>query len=291
MRLRRAAALLFATSSLAAIAPMLRTSAQIVPRGSIPRDLRLERDPIVWVPEGGFRMGASRTDLFFAMFLCQDDHDLVESCAEHRFSHERGTRRVRLPAFGIDRTEVSQAAWRRCVVAGRCVPPRIDESVGRDELPVAGITEEEAASYCAFAGGRLPAEAEWEKAARGDSLRRFPWGRLYHARLANHGRPPQRPDASDGYLHAAPVGSFPDGASPYGVLDMAGNVMEWTSSAPSARDFEALGHARADPGEYRIVRGGSWSHPAVDLRVTHRGLVLARNAHPDLGVRCAYDAR
>jgi formylglycine-generating enzyme required for sulfatase activity len=257
-------------------------------------DVRVESSPIVWIPEGPFTMGASESDLSFAIELCQDEHELAvaEGCTRERFAHELPPRRVYLRAFGIDRTEVTQAAWRRCVAAGRCVPPRVtdaDARFGADALPVVAIRWDEAARYCEFVGGRLPTEEEWEKAARGDSRRRFPWGRRYHSRLANHGRPPRRPDPGDGYRFAAPVGSFPDGASPYGVLDMAGNVWEWTASAPTARDFEVLGHRGADPGVYRILRGGSWAHPAVALRVTHRAFMPATDARSDVGVRCAYD--
>jgi sulfatase modifying factor 1 len=196
----------------------------------VPGDaLAIARDPIVWIDEGEVTLGATRTDVAFAILLCQDEHDLAvaEGCAAGRFAHELGTRRVHLPTFGIDRTEVTHAAWRRCMAAGRCVPPRVagdDPRLSADAMPVSGITLAEAADYCAHAGGRLPTEEEWEKAARGDSARRFPWGSHYHARLANHGRPPLRPDPGDGFRWAAPVGSFPDGASPYGVLDMAGNV-------------------------------------------------------------------
>jgi formylglycine-generating enzyme required for sulfatase activity len=178
------------------------------------------------------------------------------------------------------------------VAAGRCVPPRLDDTdprLGGDAMPVAGIGWAEAVAYRAFVGGRMPTEQEWEKAARGDSRRRFPWGRYYHPRLANHGRPPRRPDGSDGFRFAAPVASFPDGASPYGVLDMAGNVWKWTASAPTARDFEVLGHRRVDPHRYRILRGGSWAHPAVALRVTHRSFLSVEDARSDLGFRCAYD--
>ncbi len=256
--------------------------------------LQLERDPIVWIDEGDFTFGATPTDVAFAILLCQEEHDLAvaEGCASQRFRHELGARRVSLPTFGIDRTEVTHGAWRRCMAAGRCLPSRIDADdprVGQGAMPVAGITQAEAATYCAWAGGRLPTEEEWEKAARGDSRRRFPWGRFYHARLANRGRPPLRPDPADGFRWAAPVGSFPDGASAYGVLDMAGNVYEWTSSVPSAADFEALGFASQDTAPYRVLRGGSWSHPAAALRVTHRGLLLATDARIDVGVRCAYD--
>src|SRR5258706_16107315 len=104
-------------------------------------------------------------------------------------------------------------------------------------MPVAAITIEEAQAYCRFAGGRLPTEDEWERAARGSVRNRFPWGRHYDPALANHGRAPLGPDPSDGFALAAPVGSFPAGASPYGLLDMAGNVWEWTSSAPLGEEL------------------------------------------------------
>jgi formylglycine-generating enzyme required for sulfatase activity len=271
---------------------LLAQLAGIPPR--LPDGVRLEVEPIVWVPEGAFTMGASGADLHFAITLCQEEHDLAvaEGCAQPRFAHEVGTRRLHLPTFGVDRTEVTNAAWRRCVAAGRCAPPRYaddDVRFAQDALPVASITSAEAEAYCTFAGGRLPTEEEWEKAARGDSRRRFPWGRFYHPRLANHGRPPRRPDPGDGHRWASPVGSYPDGASPYGALDMAGNVWEWTSSAPSPLDFEVLGHAGADPTTHRVLRGGSWSHPAIALRVTQRSFMVATQDRADVGVRCAYD--
>lgn len=280
----------------AALAGLLASS--LLEDGSIApppgEPLAIELDPIVWIEEGEFTLGATPNDVHHAILLCQEEHDLAvaEGCATARFAHELGVRRVYLRTFGIDRTEVTNAAWRRCMAAGRCVPSRTaadDPRTSGDALPVAGVTLAEAAAYCEYAGGRLPTEEEWEKAARGDSTRRFPWGRHYHARLANHGRPPLRPDATDGFRWAAPVGSFPDGASPYGVLDMAGNVYEWTSTAPSTRDFAALGFETQDPAPYRILRGGSWSHPAVALRVTHRALLLATDARADVGVRCAHD--
>jgi sulfatase modifying factor 1 len=302
--------------SLAALLLGLATLAQIehaTPRADDTIDVRLTTGAIVWIPEGTLRAGASEGDLHFATLLCQEEHDLAvaEGCSADRFRHEHydtpdGTRCTEIPAFGIDRTEVTNLAWRRCVTAGRCVPPRIDDDdprFGGSELPVAGITHAEAAAYCAFAGGRLPTELEWERAARGGTpgpdcsaeratlrgRRRFPWGRAYHPRLANHGRPPLRPDPGDGFRFAAPVGSFPDGASPFGVLDLAGNAMEWTASEPTLRDFALQGATGADPATYRSGRGGSWAHPAVAMRVTHRGFVLAADSHPDLGVRCAYD--
>ena len=99
------------------------------------------------------------------------------------------------------------------------------------------------------------------------------------------GRPPGRPDPADGFLHAAPVGSFPDGASPYGVLDLAGNVWEWTADAPRPDEVPGL-----DASARRIARGGSWASSAPALRVTHRNPLPEDGAYPDVGFRCAYDA-
>ena len=99
------------------------------------------------------------------------------------------------------------------------------------------------------------------------------------------GRSPTGPDDGDGYALAAPVGSFPDGASPHGLQDMAGNVWEWTASAPDPEDV-GLG---ADAAVYRVIRGGSWAHPPELLRVTHRVWLPMSEHRSDLGLRCAYD--
>ena len=153
-------------------------------------------------------------------------------------------------------------------------------------MPVAGVTWDEARAFCEFAGGRLPTDEEWERAARGgDARHRFPWGRQYNDRLANHGRSPRGPDDVDGFVYAAPVGSFPGGASPYGLLDMAGNVWEWTASPPRADEVETGG----DPNVYRILRGGSWAQPPEVMRVSHREWQPLGAAPSDVGLRCAYD--
>lgn len=293
------AALVLAAGSAAGSRGTARSQLVAAPPVALERDgpdlaLAIEADRVVWIAEGEVTIGATSADIRHAILLCQDEHDLAvaEGCAGDRFAHEGPARRVHVPTFGIDRTEVTNAAWRRCVADARCVPSRIDDGdlrLAAPELPVAGVSAAEAEAFCAWAGGRLPSEIEWEKAARGDGSRRFPWGRFYHARLANHGRPPLRPDPGDGFRWASPVGSFPDGASPYGLLDVAGNVHEWTASSPSATDFELLGYADQDPAPYRVLRGGSWSHPAVALRVTSRAFLLASDARADVGLRCAYD--
>jgi formylglycine-generating enzyme required for sulfatase activity len=243
---------------------------------------------IVWIPEGAFVMGADAVDVAFAVQLCQDEHELTlaDECGPERFAHETPPARVYLARFGMDRTEVSRADYQRCVAAGACAPARVATDAPADaRLPVVGIDAADAAAYCAFAGGRLPTEAEWEKAARGaDDRRRFPWGEHYDGGLANHGRPPLRADASDGFVDLAPVGLFA-GASPYGLRDMAGNAWEWTASRPRAADVGGPDRL----ADLRVVRGGSYLHPAVSLRVTARAWLSERSARADLGVRCAYD--
>lgn len=261
------------------------------------RYLRIEPSSIVWLEAGSFVMGASEAEIAYAVELCFDGRplalrglapDLDGACSARRFVPEAPERRVWTDAYGIDRTEVTHAQWRRCVAAGRCPPSRIsdqDVRLASPRMPVTGITWQEAATYCEVVGGRLPTEAEWERAARGHRRNRFPWGRLYNSGLANHGRSPHGPDASDGFALAAPVGSFPAGASPHGLLDAAGNAWEWTSSAPSAEDVGPGVDARV----HRVVRGGSWAQPPEMMRVTHRVWLPASEHRSDLGFRCAYD--
>lgn len=257
----------------------------------------LEASPVVWIEPGRFVMGASDGEIAYGVGLCARSRpvpirSLVPetdgACSPRRFIQESPRRWVWTPAYGLDRTEVTHRQWRACVIAGRCAPSRIpdeDARLAAADMPVTGITHPEAMAFCAWRGGRLPTEAEWERAARGTARHRFPWGRHYNSRLANHGRSPRGPDAEDGWALASPVGSFPDGASSYGVLDMAGNAWEWTASAPTDDDV-GLG---ADPDVYRVVRGGSWAHPPELMRVTHRVWLPTSESRSDLGFRCAYD--
>ncbi len=261
-----------------------------------PSVVTLERPDVVWIPEGSFVMGASWADVELAVQLCQDEHDLAlaDGCGPERFAHEGPARRVYLGRFGLDRDEVSRAAYARCVAAARCTPadpPRPPSPMSAEALartPVVGIDARDAERYCAARGGRLPSEAEWEKGARGaDDARRFPWGSVYEPHLANHGRPIVREDASDGFAWLAPIGSLA-GASPYGLRDMAGNAWEWTSSSPRPSDLGTIARS-LDARALRVVRGGSYLHPATALRVTARAWVEERSRLADLGLRCAYD--
>jgi formylglycine-generating enzyme required for sulfatase activity len=211
---------------------------------------------------------------------------------------------VTLSAFDIDRTEVTVADYARCVSAGECAPPEFsptDTRFARPDLPVTHVRWEDAVSYCRWTGGRLPTESEWEYAARGSEGREFPWGNAYNPYLANHGSwAADSLDATDGYTGLAPVGSFPDGATPLGILDMAGNAGEWVADV---LEIDQLGlpvgyppDPQFDPkpktvgGGFHVVRGGSFEEGAVWLRSAARGTTaLLRPA--TVGFRCAADAQ
>ena len=251
----------------------------------------------MWLPRGAFLRGSTQTEVEAAVEDCRrrTSERLREICSPRIFGLEAPRRRIVVSAHGIDRTEVTWDSWRRCMRAGACPPPRIPAPAGPSPAahPVTGVTSHEAAAFCRFAGGRLPTEAEWERAARGPDGRAYPWGRYFNDRLANHGGLEGRA-ALDGFRGSAPVGSFPGGASPHGLLDMAGNAWEWVADR-----FDPTSYARGpavDPrgpatGGDRLIRGGSYRVDGDRLRTAHR-LPFPASAHePDIGFRCAYEAR
>ena len=150
------------------------------------------------------------------------------------------------------------------------------ESTAEDDHPVVQVSWFDAEAYCAWAGGSLPTEAQWEKAARGTDGRTYPWGSVFDGTWLNYC------DASceggdtafdDGYRFTAPVGSYPAGASPYGALDMAGNVWEWTADWYDDGYYAvspASNPTGPDSGQYRVLRGGSWNHDRSGMRTAFR---------------------
>ena len=173
------------------------------------------------------------------------------------YDDERPQFRASLPEYYMGAYEVTNAQWKRFVAATGYDTSELCNDWYTDpamaEHPVVCVSWEDAQAYCEWAGLRLPSELEWEKAARGTDGRDYPWGYVWDPTLCRNG-------VDDG---SAPVGSYPDGRSPYGLFDMAGNVWEWCEDwyDAGAYGYYARGDLSAPPrGEYRVLRGGAWSN-------------------------------
>lgn len=256
--------------------------------------------PMVLVPAGPFTMGADPEE---ALAECRRLRG--EGCRREDFLDEAPAHTVTLDAFYIDQYEVTNARYAACVAAGACRPPRAIRSYTRevyygdpryDDYPVVLLSWYQALNYCRWRGARLPTEAEWEKAARGTDGRRYPWGDVFDGTRANfcdRNCPYEwaSPSEDDGYADTAPVGSYPEGVSPYGAYDMAGNVWEWVADWYDA-DYYAASPVENPQGPatglYRVVRGGAWFSVGSSLRTTYRlRNVPTATYHLTGGFRCA----
>ena len=215
---------------------------------------------------------------------------------------EHPRRRLFLDTFQIDMTEVTVDAYARCVDAGACtIPARSGlacggegftyEQEGAGGHPVNCVSISQARDFCAFVGKRLPTEAEWEKAARGDrDAREYPWGdeEATCERACLRGEDRECPTRG-----TCPVGTHPTGASPYGVQDMAGNVWEWVSDWYKLDYFEEAPERNPtgpqEPTGERVVRGGSYDDIALYQRLAYRFDVKEPDtwAYVYIGFRCA----
>jgi formylglycine-generating enzyme required for sulfatase activity len=194
-------------------------------------------------------------------------------------------RRVYLDTYSIDHTEVTNAAYAHFLAETNYQPVRgWDMKLENDHPtePVTGMLWHEAEAYCRWVGKRLPSEAEWEKAARGTDARTYPWGDTWDASWAN--------TAEGAVGDVQPVASYPQGASPYGVLDMCGNVAEWVNDFfsfdyyASAPDYNPLGPQQVlDHG----LRGGSYADPAEFATTYFRNSSHSVLPNPRVGFRCA----
>jgi len=190
--------------------------------------------------------------------------------------------RLTLPAFYVDKTEVTNAAYAEfCRATGHSLPPAFPKN-GPD-LPVVNVSFSDAHDFAAWAGKRLPKSAEWEKAARGIDGRAFPWGEKADAALANVGTHALRP--ADG---------FPEGASPYGALQMVGNVWEFVDEAepPTAnalKRFQSLTPPPSKNEPWYMIRGQSWGEPLMPAVIWDSTVAPGRWKAPNLGFRCVKD--
>ncbi|NLF50449.1 MAG: formylglycine-generating enzyme family protein, partial [Leptolinea sp.] len=223
---------------------------------------------MVFVPEGTFKMGSNSFE-----------------------SIEKPEHTIKLSAYWIDQTEITNDMYTQCVKAKACQPPLSNDSAKRDgyytnpnfdHYPVVNVDWNRATAYCEWIGGRLPTEAEWEKAARGTTGRLYPWGdNAPHENLINY----------DGiYSDTTSVGRFPAGVSPFGAFDMSGNVWEWVADWYDEIYYQ--GSYFENPtgptfGTLHLLRGGSWSSDIDSIRTTYRFRNKASYTNSQIGFRCA----
>jgi len=253
---------------------------------------------LVCVPAGEFLMGAAENDP-----LAQ--------------ANEKPQHKVYLNAYWIDSTEVTNVNFGKCLAAGVCHPKVYDETNPKTYIPYsvhpdyqnypAFLYEFDApTNYCQWVGRRLPTEAEWEKAARGTDGRLYPWGNTldctranyYSCEAATHNATPNPtgPRCGEQRLDCktTPVDAYPAGASPYGALNMAGNVWEWVADwyQPNYYSNSPVRNPRGPTtGEYRVIRGGGANSVSQELRATERDSGMpVHYLDGQLGFRCAMDA-
>jgi len=259
---------------------------------------------LVDVPAGTFIMGSDYNP----------EWDILDGGIDEPFTDEHPEHAVYLRAYRIEKTEVTNAQYRACVIAGGCDDPT-HHAVGLTtdyytdtrygDYPMVNLTWRMAADYCAWRGRRLPTEAEWEKAARGRGDDRiYPWGwQEPTCGLANISIP--RGDALSADAHYVetcrgfplPVGYFPDSDSEFGALEMTGNVAEWTADWYDAASYDAALYPDNDvnptgpaTGLWRVVRGGGYASTAMFARVSYRGKADPETKISDIGFRCAVEA-
>lgn len=204
---------------------------------------------------------------------------------------EQPQRTIHLDAFSIDRYEVTNHQYQQFVLATGHrkpgLPARYAKSGGKVKginQPVVYVSWDDAAEYCRWKGTRLPTEAEWEKAMRGNDGRLWPWGNKEQANGANWAR------VQDGHEVSAPVGSFQADKSAYGVMDGAGNVIEWVADWYDETYYKSSPEQNPpspEYGTYRVLRGGGYTTTGGDVRITSRSKMMPDFRDETIGFRCA----
>lgn len=267
--------------------------------GPSPTKVTDDGSTMILIPAGEFQMGGLPEDV-----AGQPDAELLT------YHAERPQHKVGISAFYIDKFEVTTAQYRAFLEANEGSPGKWDHTdqptdkghepryvtenlMGADQ-PAVGISWYDANAYCRWAGKRMLTEAEWEYAARGSKgARRYPWGdeapNADGIWWANY-RPESGAEA-DGFRSSSPVGSYPDGVSPFGVVDMSGNAEEWVQDWYSI-NYYARSQGVNDPpgplnGDRKVIKGGSYEAAAYQIRIAMRLYGRPYDKGPRLGIRCA----
>jgi formylglycine-generating enzyme required for sulfatase activity len=244
---------------------------------------------MVYVPGGSFQMGSTTAQVEVAGALCNETLDRRDKCDVANFIIESPQHTVTLDAYWIDRYEVTNVQYELCVGDGVCERSRLANNAvyNGDDYPVAGIPWADAADYCTWAGGRLPSEAEWEYAARGEGGFEYPWGDEFKCSGGNFYEADT--GCEDSYAEPAPVGSFPEGISWVGAFDMAGNVWEWVADSFAPYPESAQTNPVNDvAGDKMVLRGGSWGYSQAFVRTAYRYPVPPSADYLAVGFRCAF---
>ena len=262
-----------------ALAMSIKTEARPAPTSALSLDYSMYKTKIgdegremVQVPEGPFIMGSKDGD-----------------------PDEAPERQTYLKAFYLDTREVSQEEYARFAKMTKRPLPKIEvfeddqSKLLKPEFAAMSMTWDEAVAYCKWAGKRLPTEAEWEKAGRGEGKRKYAWGDTFMM----NGRANANVDGSeDGFRYLAPPGSFETGRSPYGIYDMTGNVAEWVADSYDEHYYQKAPYRDPkgpEPVDLKVVRGGSWRETEHNARLSKRFAAKLWRTDITIGFRCASD--
>ena len=248
-------------------------------------DPRLHQDIWITIPAGEFLMGAQKQDPSKPNYDPEARADELPVHEVYLKEYQIGRYPVTVEEYGKfveDEGYSNERWWKAGGFAGTKEPQGWDQEVQHPNRPVVNVSWYEAAAYCAWAGVRLPTEAEWERAARGTTGRKYPWG--------NEEPDTERANYSEGSVdHATPVGLYPRGAKPEGIDDLAGNVWEWVADW-YGEGYYAKSPSKnpngPQPGERRVLRGGGWYSYPRGLRAAYRVWNLPVPRYDLVGFRC-----